>query len=65
MEIIKFFSRGTIDERLLRLREKMGELDVSRDADAPAAGDVDDVGAGAGDTMFSKADLDVVFGITE
>lgn len=65
VEIIKFFSRNTIDERLLRLREKMGELDVSRDADAPSAGDVDDVGAGAGDTMFSKADLDVVFGITE
>ena len=84
MEIIKFFTRGTVDERVLRcaeirlrrrrrtpnlnftqvlrLRQKKGELDASGDADAPSA---DDVGQGAGDTQFSPADLDLLFGVTE
>ena len=47
---------------MLRLRQKRGELDASQDGDAPSAGDV---GAGAGDTAFAKADLDVLFGVTE
>ena len=54
--------RNTVDERMLRLRQKRGELDASQDGDAPSA---DDVGAGAGDTAFAKADLDVLFGVTE
>ena len=62
VEIIKFFTRGTVDERVLRLRQKKGELDASGDADAPSA---DDVGQGAGDTQFSPADLDLLFGVTE
>ena len=62
VEIIKFYCRNTIDERLLRLRQKRGELDASQDGDAPSA---DDVGTGAGDTAFAKADLDVLFGVTE
>lgn len=62
VEIIKFFTRGTMDERLLKLRHKRGELEASGDGDAPSA---DDVGAGTGETEFSAADLDVLFGITE
>ncbi len=62
VEIIKFYCRNTVDERMLRLRQKRGELDASQDGDAPSA---DDVGAGAGDTAFAKADLDVLFGVTE
>ena len=34
-------------------------------ADYAAADSFDDVGAGAGDTAFAKADLDVLFGVTE
>ena len=62
VEIIKFYCRNSVDERMLRLRQKRGELDASQDGDAPSA---DDVGAGAGDTAFAKADLDVLFGVTE
>ena len=62
VEIIKFYCRNTIDERLLRLRQKRGELEASRDADAPSA---DDIAAGGDKTAFAKADLDVLFGVTE
>ena len=49
-------------KELETIRQKRGELDASQDGDAPSA---DDVGAGAGDTAFAKADLDVLFGVTE
>ena len=62
VEIIKFFTRQTIDERLLRLRQKRGELEASADGDAPSAGDI---GAGEGETAFSKDDLDLLFGMAD
>ena len=54
-------SRLAISE-LLRLRQKRGELEASADGDAPSAGDI---GAGEGETAFSKDDLDLLFGMAD
>ena len=58
VEIIKFYCRNTVDERMLRLRQKRGELDASQDGDAPSA---DDVGAGAGEP-FGDRSADAIAG---
>jgi len=44
------------------LRQKRGELEASTDGDAPSAADV---GAGEGETQFSKDDLDLLFGMSD
>jgi len=54
VNVFKFFSRGTIDERLLRLRHKRSDLDA-----ATADGDAGDPDA---DVELSEGDLDVVLG---
>ena len=48
VEVIKFFTRNTIDERLLRLRRKKGDLDATDD----------------GDSTFAESELDILFGRT-
>jgi len=66
VEVLKFYTKGTIDERLLLLRERRGELE---DASAATGSGGDSSGAAGGEegaaggtTEFSDGDRRILFG---